>query len=131
MSKRIANFDHKEDRIDIFCRLKDVFYFTGDWVKLDIFQRKNDKLQQIWAQFKIAVRSHLLHQNKFSACKSADDCKQFFVPFVAVLQWFAENSAPNRESQKWNYSRVFWIKSLVFLCFYHTWLLTISKYIKW
>ena len=25
---------------------------------------------------------YYLHQNKFSACKSADDCKQFFVPFI-------------------------------------------------
>ena len=47
-----------------------------------------------------------LHQNKFSACKSADDCKQFFVPFVVVSQGFSEISALNRESQKWTYSRV-------------------------
>ena len=47
MSKGIAIFYHKEDRIAIFCRLKDVFCFTVDWAKLDIFQRKNGKLQQI------------------------------------------------------------------------------------
>ena len=48
-----------------------------------------------------------LHQNKFSACKSADDCKQFFVPFVPELQGFTENYALNRESQKRTCSRVF------------------------
>ena len=42
-----------------------------------------------------------LPQNKFSACKSADDCKQFFVPFVAVSQGFTEISAANRESLNW------------------------------
>ena len=50
---------------------------------------------------------YYLHQNKFSACKSADDCKQFFVPFVAVSQGFTEISAANRESLNWTYSRVF------------------------
>ena len=49
----------------------------------------------------------LLHQNKFSACKSADDCKLFFVPFVADLQGFTENYTLNRESQKWTSLRVF------------------------
>ena len=83
--KGIAIFYHKEDRIAIFCRLKDVFCFTGDWVKSDIFQRKNGKLQQIWATNKSIGHSHLLHQNKFSACKSADDCKQFFCTFCTCF----------------------------------------------
>ena len=48
-----------------------------------------------------------LHQNKFSACKSADDCKQFFVPFVAVSQGFTEISAANRESLNWTSGSVF------------------------
>ena len=61
--KGIAIFYHKEDRIAIFCRLKDVFCFTGDWAESDIFQRKNGKLQQIWATNKNIGRSHLLHQN--------------------------------------------------------------------
>ena len=47
------------------------------------------------------------HQNKFSACKSADDCKQFFVPFVAVSQGFTEISAANRESLNWTSGSVF------------------------
>ena len=50
---------------------------------------------------------YYLHQNKFSACKSADDCKQFFVPFMAVLQGFTEISAANRESINWTSSSVF------------------------
>ena len=48
-----------------------------------------------------------LHQNKFSACKSADDCKQFFVSFVAVSQGFTEISAANRESLNWTSDSVF------------------------
>ena len=50
--KGIAIFYHKEDRIAIFCRLKDVFCFTGDWAKSDIFQRKNSRSQQILSVFK-------------------------------------------------------------------------------
>ena len=41
----------------------------------------------------------------------------FFVPFVAVSQGFTEISAANRESQKWTYSRVFWIKKPRFSLF--------------
>ena len=55
-----AIFYHKEDRIAIFCRVKNVFCFTGDWVKSDIFQRKNGKSQQIRATNKSIGRSHLL-----------------------------------------------------------------------
>ena len=33
----------------------------------------------------IQVRWPHLHQNKFSACKSADDCKQFFCAFCGCL----------------------------------------------
>ena len=65
--KGIAIFYHKEDRIAIFCRLKDVFCFTGDWAESDIFQRKNGKLQQIWATNKSIGRSHLLHHKNFQA----------------------------------------------------------------
>ena len=54
----------------------------------------------------------------------------FFVPFVPVLQGFTEVFSPNRESLKLTWQRVFWIKSLLFLCFYRTWVLTIFKSIK-
>ena len=56
---------------------------------------------------KFAAKLYQLHQNKFSACKSADDCKQFFVPFVAVSQGFTEISAANRESLNWTSGSVF------------------------
>ena len=54
----------------------------------------------------------------------------FFVPFVAELQWFIENFAPNRESLNWTSGSVFWIKNRVSLCFYRTQVLTIEKFIK-
>ena len=129
--KGIAIFYHKEDRIAIFCRLKDVFCFTGDWAESDIFQRKNGKLQQILSTI---LNTCLLTSAPPEQILCLQKCWRlqavFFVPFVAVSQGFTEISAANRESLNWTSGSVFWIKNRVSLCFYRTQVLTIEKFIK-
>ena len=72
-----AIFYHKEDRIAIFCRVKDVFCFTGDWAESDIFQRKNGKLQQIFAEhLTVPKRSRKSYQNGPGRSKLAPYAEQ-------------------------------------------------------
>ena len=39
-----------------------------------------------------------LHQNKFSACKSADDCKQFFLCLLWLFRKDLQKSLPQTEN---------------------------------
>ena len=58
-----------------------------------------------WAEFSCSLtrfEERLLPPPEQILClKSADVCKQFFVPFEAVSQGFTEISAANRESLNW------------------------------
>ena len=41
-----------------------------------------------------------LHQNKFSSCKSADDCKQFFLCLLWLFRKDLQKSLPQTENLK-------------------------------